>query len=201
VQWWRLEPGERIADETVPRLLAEQLATYDTPARRNENQLIASRLAVRLGLERVHPMDDQGDDLAPNFMANFEAFNAEPWVAELLASPSFKPLREAANHLTTSAEALATYQMLNGPAAGRADADGQWLNMINRPSPGDVGRSRVATWEARNLRMAANIREVAGFRPGGRVLVIVGAAHKPWIDAYLAMMSDVRVVDACAVLR
>jgi hypothetical protein len=201
VQWWRLHPGERLSDDSVPRPLAEQFATYDTPARRNENQLIASRLAVRLGLERVYPMDDQSDDVAPNFVANMEAFQAEPWLAELLASPSFTPLREAANHLTTPAEALATYQMLNHPATGRTDASGQWLNMINRPSPGDVGRSRVAAWETRNLRMAANIREVAGFRPGGRVLVVVGSAHKPWLDAYLGMMSDVRVVDASAALR
>jgi hypothetical protein len=33
------------------------------------------------------------------------------------------------------------------------------------------------------------------------VLVITGSAHKPWLDAYLGMMSDVRVVDAAAVLR
>jgi hypothetical protein len=134
-------------------------------------------------------------------MANMEAFQSEPWFAAMLASPAFTPLREAGQHLTTPAEALATYQMLNRPAIGRVDADGQWLNMINRPSPGDVGRSRVAAWEVRNLRMAANIREVAGFTPGGRVLVITGSAHKPWLDAYLAMMSDVRIVDANAVLR
>jgi hypothetical protein len=125
----------------------------------------------------------------------------EPWLAQLMADPSFTPLRLASEHLTTADEALATYRMLNRPSAGRIDADGQWLNMINRPSPGDVGRSRVAAWETRNLRMAANIREVAGFVPGGRVLVIVGSAHKPWLDAYLSMMSDVRMVDATAVLR
>jgi hypothetical protein len=33
------------------------------------------------------------------------------------------------------------------------------------------------------------------------VLVIVGSAHKPWLDAYLRMMSDVEVADAARVLR
>lgn len=201
VQWWRLDPSERIADESVSRLLAEQLATYDTPARRNENYLIAARLAVRLGQERVYPMDDQSDDVGPDFVENMEAFMREPWLETLLADPDFTPLREAPLHLTTPEQALATYSMLNGRRAGRTDADGQWLNMINRPSPSDVGRARVAAWETRNLRMAANIREAAGFRPGARVLVIVGSAHKPWLDAYLAMMTDVRVVDAAVVLR
>jgi len=49
--------------------------------------------------------------------------------------------------------------------------------------------------------MVANIREVAANYPGGRILVIVGSAHKPWFDAYLRMMSDVEVVDAERVLR
>jgi hypothetical protein len=201
VQWWRLDASERIADESVSRLLAEQLATYETPARRNEDYLIAARLAVRLGHERVFPSDDQSDDVVPNFEANMTAFMEEPWFAALLEDPAFTPLREASQHLTTPEEALATYQMLNGPRAGRADADGQWFNMINRTSPGDVGRARVAAWEVRNLRQVANIREVSARHPGGRILVIVGSAHKPWFDAYLSMMSDVEIVDATRVLR
>ncbi len=201
IQWWRLDPSERVADENVSRLLAEQLATFDTNARRNENHLIASRLAVRLGQERVYPTDDQSDDTVPNFEANITAFMEEPWMAALMADPAFTPLREAGQHLTTAEEALATYRMVNGWRAGRTDANGQWLNMINRASPGDVGRARVAAWEVRNLRQVANIREVSARYPGGRILVIVGSAHKPWFDAYLSMMSDVQVVDAARVLR
>lgn len=202
VQWWKLDPAERIADDSVSRLLAEQLATYETPARRNEDYLIASRLAVTLGLERVYPMDDQSDDIAdPHFEANAEAFFSEPWFQALLADPSFAPLREAGRHLNTPDELIATYRYLNTPAAGRLDSDTQWLSMINRESPGNAGRVRVAAWETRNLRMAANIREVATLHPGGRILVIVGSAHKPWLDAYLSMMMDVRIVDATRVLR
>lgn len=73
--------------------------------------------------------------------------------------------------------------------------------MLRRESPNAVGRTRVAEWETRNLRQVANIREVASQRPGGRVLVIVGSAHKPWFDAYLSMMTDVAIVDAARVLR
>lgn len=204
-QWWRLDPSERVSDDSVPTLLAEQLNTYESPARRNENYLIASRLAMRLGLERVYPMDDQSDDIGPDyagdFAHDFDAFTNEPWYATLLNSPSFAPLREAPNHLTSAQEALATYRMLSTPAAGRTDADGQWLNMINRESPNGAGRARVAAWETRNLRMAANVREVAAQFPGGRVLVIAGSAHKAWLDAYLRMMTDVEVVDATRVLR
>jgi hypothetical protein len=201
VQWWRLDPTERVHDKSVPPLLAEQLATYDTPARRNEDYLIGARLAVRLGLERVYPIDDQSDDVASDFDADFSSFTSEPWYAALLQDPHFAVLSGARNHLNTPDEALATYRMLNAPAAGRADPELQWFSMISRPSPHNVGRQRVGAWETRNLRMAANIREVAARLPGKRVLVVVGSAHKPWLDSYLEMMTDVGIVDAGTVLR
>jgi hypothetical protein len=84
VQWWRLDPSQRIADDNVPRLLVEQLATYDTAARRNENYLIASHLAARRGQERGYPKDDQTDDVVPDFEANMTAGVEEPWMAALM---------------------------------------------------------------------------------------------------------------------
>lgn len=198
VQWWRLAPADRIADASISPLLARELDAF--AARRNENHLIAARLAVRLGLDRVNPTDDQSDESDPAMAKPMEAFMAEPWLTDLLVEPRFKALVEASGKLTTPNETLATYRMLNSGAAGRIDADGQWLNMLNRPSPDQVGRRRVALWEVRNLRMVANIREVAARHPGGRVLVIVGSAHKPWFDAYLGMMADVQVVDAAELL-
>jgi hypothetical protein len=202
VQWWRLPAEERIADDSVTRALVEHFATYDTAARRNENTLIASRLAVRLGLERVYPTDDQSDDIqSPTWVADYTAFLEQPWFQAALADASFAPLREAASHVSTPDEALSTYRLLNTARAGRLDSDVQWRNMLARPSPNHAGRARVAAWETRNLRMVANIREVAASHPGGRILVIVGSAHKPWFDAYLRMMSDVEVVDAERALR
>lgn len=202
VQWWRLAPEERIADDNVTAQLVDLFATYDTPVRRNENTLIAARLAARLGLERVFPADDQTDDIqSPTWVADYTAFVSEPWFQAIVSSPVFAPFREAPQHVRTADEALTTYRMLNTPRAGRQDADGQWLSLMTRESPNGAGRARVAAWETRNLRMVANIREVAANYPGGRILVIVGSAHKPWFDAYLRMMSDVEVVDAERVLR
>lgn len=201
VQWWRLPQAERIEGDGIIQRLITEFDKYDRE-RRNENHMIGARLAVRLGLERVFPIDDHGsDDVVLDHSTDLEAFWQEPWAAALMNDPAFTPLREASSHLRNPRQALETYQMLNAPQTGHTDADGQWLNMINRASPNSVGRTRVAEWETRNLRMAANIREVAARHPGGRILVITGSAHKPWLDAYLRMMSDVQVVDASAVLR
>ena len=49
--------------------------------------------------------------------------------------------------------------------------------------------------------MVANIRAAMALRPGARVLNVVGSSHKPYYDAYLAMMADVDIVDVETVLR
>ncbi len=62
-------------------------------------------------------------------------------------------------------------------------------------------RGYVGYWETRNLRMAANIRDAMTLRPGSRMLVIVGASHKGYLEAYLHQMHDMRVVDTAPLLR
>jgi len=200
VQWWRLAPADRIAEDGITTRLMNTLNEYDT--RKNENHQIASRLAVRLGLERVYATDDHAaDDVGAQFWEDFQTMYDGGWGAEVMANQAFVPLREAAQNLNTPEQALSTYRMLNSNAIGRTDSDGQWLSMMTRDTPNHVGRARVAFWEARNLRQIAHIREVSARYPGQRLLVIVGSAHKPWFDAYLRMMSDVEVVDATRALR
>ena len=200
VQWWRLDPAERRPGEGINAVLAAQLNEYD--GRRNENHLIGSRLAARLGLERVHAIDAQDDDVLT--AEQMEVFGRElfgPIGAAMRAHPRFRPLMEATQRMGSAEETLAAYRLANRPESGRLQADLEWLTTLDRPTTGDVGRIRTAGWEVRNLRMAANIRQAMAARPGGRVLVIVGAGHKPWLEAYLGMMTDLRLVDAATVLR
>ena len=49
--------------------------------------------------------------------------------------------------------------------------------------------------------MISNVRASFANRPGARVLNIVGVSHQPFYGAYLAMMSDVSLVDAEAILK
>lgn len=200
VQWWRLDPSERKSGDSAGRTLADRLNQQERS--RNENDVIGVRLAVRLGHERIFSIDDHAaDDVVIPLIPDLEVFMGQPWLTAVREHPEFARLGQAAQALTTPEQALATYRLLNSPATGRLDADMQWLSFINRESPNDVGRRRVAEWEARNLRQAAHIREVTARKPGGRVLVVIGSSHKPWLDHYLGMMMDLEVVDAEAVLR
>ncbi len=200
VQWWRLDPAEQKSGDGIGRTLADKLRQQDRS--RNENDVIGVRLAVRMGHERIYAIDDHAaDDVVIPLEEDMETFTSQPWLKAVVDDPGFSRLSHASQALTTQEQALATYRLLNRPESGRLDADMQWLSFINRESPNNVGRRRVAEWEARNLRQAAHIREVTALKPGARVLVIMGSSHKPWIDHYLGMMMDLETVDAQAVLR
>lgn len=197
VQWWRLPPGERVAKDGVTGTLRTMLETLGKE--HNEGNLIGARLAARLGLERVYPIDDHGaDDAEQDHEKAIEAFFAKPWVQEVVNNPRFAALGVSSDHLRNPAEAMDTFRMLNANAPDHTDAgllDLYMRALLSHPKENAAGRTQIATLETRNLRQVANIREVASHYPGKRILVIIGASHKPWFQAYLSKLSDVELVD------
>lgn len=199
VQWLRLPAAERHAGDGLDAALVTLLERKG--AKRNETYDIAVALAVRLKLERIYPADDHSSDatisLAPE--AQGKAVEAA-WKAQ--SKPPVRARMEALEAaLGTPAATLDLYRFFNDPKAGLAMVKSDMGANMAEPSPQHYGRWYVAWWEVRNLRMVANIRAAMVTRPGSRVLAIVGATHKPYFDAYLDMMQDVRVNDAAAVLR
>lgn len=194
VQWLQLAEAERVRGDGVTAETAEMMSRFSS--RRNESVTIAVALAVRLGLERVHPIDDHSEsDLILSVLDEFAAAeqSAEMQAARALARRDRPPM-------TSPESTLQLFRELNSNASGRADAEQQWLSRLTAREYSAIQRRRVAAWETRNLRMAAHIREASAIHPGQRILVIVGSSHKPHLDAYLRMMSDVEVVDAGAIL-
>jgi len=74
------------------------------------------------------------------------------------------------------------------------------IELTNENEQG-FGRQYLGAWETRNLRMASNIRDALQAQPGSRLLAVVGASHKWYLQAYLDQMHDVRIVDAGPLLR
>lgn len=199
VQWWHLPESERMPGDGLSRRLAEQLE--ELAQERDEGVLIAARLAVRLDLQRLHQVDSQEEDVFTPEEADLFYRNVFPVVSESYnADPASKRRGKVAD-MTSPERALKAYRNLNNERIERRLAELEWRGAMTMNSEQDVGRKRVAAWEARNLRMAANIREASARAPGGRVLVIVGATHKLWLEAYLGMMSDIVIVSTDAVLE
>lgn len=194
VQWLRLPAAERRAEEA----LVARLETLR--ARRSETYLVAAPLAAQLGLEQLHSMDDQspGGEIADE--KAYAAAITRAW--ENPANSRRRAMDEALQrNIGTSDGVLAIYRAYNAPNFGKLVYDSDLGAALAEPSLERYGRGYVGYWETRNLRMAASIRDIFAAAPGMRVLVIVCASHKPYLDAYLDMMHDIRIVETAAVLR
>jgi len=198
VQWLRLSPPERRVGDGLDKVLVARLE--ERRVRRNENMLVAAPLAARLGLERVYPMDDHTADQSVIDEKAYGEAIMRVW--DNPATAKRKSMDERLEgQLGTSEGVLAMYRTHNAPDAARLAFDSDFGAALEEPSPQGFGRGYLGYWETRNLRMAANIRDMLGARPGVRALVIVGASHKGYLEAYLDAMHDVRLVDANKVLR
>lgn len=200
VQWLRLPVSERRAGDSLDATLVAQLDKLIT--RRNENYLIGSALAARLGLERVHATDDHSADATtasidkdPGYGAAMQRIWDNPLVKERMAADAELEKKLDGEGI------LALYRAYNDPAAMRMAFDSDFGAALADATPQNYGRRYAGWWETRNLRMVANIRAAMAAQPGTRTLAIVGASHKGYFEAYLNMMHDVVVIDAATILK
>lgn len=198
VQWLRLPDAERRAGDGLDATLVAVLGELEQ--KHNESYQVAARLAARLGLERVHAMDDHTADSANEDQKAYGDALMKAWDNPHTAQrrKQDEPLYEDAR---TPAGTLAMYRTINAPGNATLIFNSDFGAALNEPSPQRHGRNYLGYWETRNLRMASNIRDVLGLESGKRMLVVVGSSHKAYLEAYLHQMHDVRVVDAVPVLR
>lgn len=188
VQWLRLPAAERRAADGLTPELAQFLD--QSISRRNENYLVAAALAARLGHERIWFMDDHSADyvqagLGADYEKAMMALWSAPRVKERIAQGD-----ALAAGAVSPAGTLAMYRSYNDAAEARTAFDVDFGAAMAHDTPELYGRRYLGWWETRNLRMAANIREVAATVPGKRLLVITGSSHKGYLDAYLDLMHD-----------
>ncbi|MCL1634799.1 DUF5694 domain-containing protein [Luteimonas sp. SX5] len=199
VQWLQLPEAERRAGDGLDAALVAMLEKLAT--KNNENYQIAARLAARLGLQRVHAVDDHtGDNIQ---IADTEAKAFGQAISQAWKSGRAELDRAEAQEktLSESRDLLPLYRFLNRPDNLRIRADVNAGAAMRAESPQHYPQIWVAGWEIRNLRMVANIHQTFRERPGARVLSVVGASHKPWFDSWLGQMQGVEIVDAERVLR
>ncbi len=129
-------------------------------------------------VERLWSVDDQS-----TFMGELE--DPDAYGAVLMAAWD-NPAGDALRHqrdalyegLGEEGGLFAMYRAYNDPTFAYPTYQSDFGAALLDPSPEGYGRSYVAYWETRNLRMVANIREVLGRQPGNRMLAIVVSSHK-----------------------
>jgi hypothetical protein len=196
VQWLQLPTGERHSGEGLDDALVAQLEKYS--GLNSESLQIGARLAARLGLQRLYPIDDHtGDNITVPDDAAFGAALQKAWDSQ---KPRTAPLFEREDALAKANDMLALYRLMNRAENLRLVVDTDIGASMRDTAPDRPAQWYVAGWETRNLRMVANIRATFRERPGARVLSIVGRTHKPWFDDLLGQMQGVDIVDAEKVL-
>ena len=198
VQWLRLAPAERREGEGLDAELAAQLNKQLGSI--NESDSIAAVLAARLGLERVWSVDDHSADRYPADIKGFVRAIRQVW-----NNPAGEA-RKAAEApvmagLSQPDGLLNLYRYYNSPEAMRRAYESDFGAAQKDPSPEGFGRMYLASYETRNLRMVANMRDVMGMKPGVKMLALVGGSHKGYYEAYLNQMHDVVLSDVNEVLR
>jgi Family of unknown function (DUF5694) len=201
VQWLQLAPEERRTGDGVDAALLKILTRAgELP---NERMQIGAALAARLGLQRIHPVDDQtalavwtraGKGLDDAIQKHWSTDKSDRY-------PVLAEFGRARQNLSTPDDVLAYYRLLNSPEIQLAFIETDFRDALKLPGPDYYGQQYYAFNDLRNWRMVANIVEVSANDPGARVLNIVGASHKAYYEAYLDMVPYVELVDMEVVLK
>ncbi len=193
LQWSYLSPETRDGDRTLPDEIRTLLDSRLESA--NEVVTVASALARRLGLQRLYSIDSQYDGVrtlsAPREAR--EALFSDPGREELfdwVGAARVDSLREEA---FAAGDLLPIYRFMNGPEYPSWDLT-QWNWLFEGRHPQGLDRFRYAMWEVRNLRQATHIVDVAASGRPERVLAVVGASHKAYLDRLLGAHLSVRTV-------
>jgi Family of unknown function (DUF5694) len=195
LQWSYLPVDVHQHNTLLPPAISDQLS-QDLRAP-HESITVGLALAHRLQHQTIASIDDQMDvaifaQLPQQF---FTQLYDHPEYHAMLGSDFFAEASRRAKHATQNGEAmLQYYRYLNSAAYAAAVVRTEWGMYFRTQLPSGMARSRVAQWEVRNLNIASHIREASALQPGKRMLVIIGAGHKPFLDAYLAQMLDVTIV-------
>lgn len=162
----------------------------------NEINSIGVELARRLKLLQVVGIDDHYDEYLLNQMVEkfFNEIKDNPEYKAVVSSRFYKNSQRLLEEgCQDGNKLLKFYQYINSPQYGKQDVNLQWRVWLRTKLPSKLDQSRIAQWEVRNLNIASRIREATVFQSGKRILVIIGAGHKPFLDKYLRQMMDVRI--------
>lgn len=197
VQWWQLAPTERAIGDGLG--LASVAYLENRAASMNESSQIGARLAARLGLERVYSADDHSSDLVlTDYGSALWDRMSEIWA---MNDPSSKDGSKQAAQDLIEGRVMAAYLFYNDPETQRLALDSDFRRAMNDGEGEQYGRAYNSWYQTRNLRMVSNVVAAGANAPGGRVLSIVGASHKPYFEAYLDLMHDIEIVSTDTVLK
>ena len=164
---------------------------------KNEYYSLALQLAKRGNLNQLEPIDNFQDE--PLLFKYYPEFIDDYTVnAEIFAGISQLPIFQKTNQLTQEGieakDFSDLYHFLNSDEYISEDYNAQWAIWLKSNFPSGSDRARYYLWEMRNLQIAANIMNLVARNPQKKILIIIGASHKGFLEKYLTQIEDIEVL-------
>ncbi|AFH48287.1 Hypothetical protein IALB_0575 [Ignavibacterium album JCM 16511] len=162
----------------------------------DENSSIGIRLARELKLQKLYPINDYSDKfyldkisdkLYEDMLISEVYLNSRK---DILDYQSDKKLKEA----LAKKNLLPFFKHINSVDYLINSSNKNWGIYYKMFLDSGLDRTRVALWEMKCLRIAANIREISSFYPGKNILVIIDVSAKPFLEEYLKSMGDIQIM-------
>lgn len=161
----------------------------------NEISSIGLRLGHDLNHRQIYPIDDHTEkDLLLEISSQLMQELPDSVIKNVSQSSHLQKSNDLIDQGIKKGSLLDLYLFVNSNTYMSQDVDVQWDLFLRTNLPSKYDRSRLALWEVRNLHIAARIQRVAAQYPSGKILIIIGASHKAFLDDYLDRMMGIKIV-------
>ncbi|MFD2515926.1 DUF5694 domain-containing protein [Pontibacter locisalis] len=164
----------------------------------NEIYTLALKVAQNQQLHKLEYIDNFQDEALllkhyPSFMQEYNA-NKDNF-KDVGNSPVFMKINTLVKTGVAKNDLSELFLFLNSQEYMQEDVQAQWHIWLKTNFSSGSDKARLAFWEMRNMQIAANIAKVSALYPGKRLLVVIGASHKSFIEKYLRQMINIELLD------
>lgn len=201
LQWSYLPEDVRKHNAIIPDSVSTSLS--NDLLNTNEITSLALTLAKTLMHQRIFSIDDHYDHLMllPISDTLLSELQKHPLFQEVVRSRLYANSDSLLRLTNNMGNLLPYYLYLNSSDYMSTDIKTQWGLFLRTRLQSGFDRYRFTLWEIRNMNIASNILKAAPLVSHSRVLVIIGAAHKPFLDEYLGQMPDVQLLQLRDIVR
>ena len=177
-------------------LINNKLEKYSLSS--NEIYSLAIPLAQNQNLQKLEYIDNFQDEAMllkyfPHFIQDY--LDNQDQFKDVGNHPVFQKVGELVEKGVQTNDLLELFFFLNSKEYQEQDFEAQWEIWLEANFPSGSDRARYALWEMRNLQIAANIMKTAAFYPRKRILVIIGASHKSFLEKFLRQIPSIELIE------
>ena len=200
LQWSYLNEETKHRQDIISKTFTEILEKELN--RINETPALSIRLARKMGLQRLYPVDDYEDlDAVERILPLMEReFPENEILKSVRDTPIYLEAKLSLDEAAAEMDLLPHFLFLNTRKYADADVQAQWGAYLRTNLESGIDRTRLGLWETRNLKIASRIRTISAMHPGRRLLIVFGSAHRPFLEAYLNCLSDIHLISLADLL-